>query len=118
MPGRDKGLSYAEAAHAMQSGVAMELQLNIKDAIKDLPPGELSDMALKAWHDGAHKHLRVGVNSAMVEHGALAELLVSKGIIGHEEYVESLRLMMNEEVCRYEDDLQKRLGGTTKISLH
>ena len=60
---KDLGLSYEEAAHAMQSSVAHEMNLPHRQA-----PTE-------------PKHLRVGVNTAMVDHAALAYLLIQKGII-------------------------------------
>jgi hypothetical protein len=86
---------YLAAAHAMQSGVAAEMQ-----------------------HDPActaPKHLRVGVNSSLVNSSALAELLIAKGIITDAEYVEALAKGMECEQARYEQMLSARLG--TKVTL-
>lgn len=81
----DLGLTYEEAAHGMQSAVAFEMN-------KRSEPTE-------------PKHLRVGVNAAMVDHSALVNLLIKKGIITEEEYLEELRLAMNHELDRYQKSL-------------
>ena len=57
--------AYEAAAHAMQTGVAFLM--------------ERGDKATEP------KHLRVGINSAMVEHAALVRLLISKGVITDED---------------------------------
>lgn len=61
------------------------------------------------------KHLRVGVNSAMAEHGGLADLLIEKGIITEAEYREAVAAAMEREKERYEDILSERYGR--KITL-
>lgn len=81
---------YERAAHAMQSGVAMMMNYDPKPSNP--------------------KHLRVGVNSAMVEHAALAHLLIGKGLITEEEYVESIITFMEREVKIYEGLLKDILG--------
>ena len=86
---------YLAAAHAMQTGVAMEMEHGSKDTTP--------------------KHLRTGVNSAMVEHSALAGLLISKGVITGEEYAEALAAGMERETKAYEDRLSEHIG--TKITL-
>ena len=83
-------LTYEEACYAMQAGVALD--------------ENLGDKGLTA------KHLRVGVNSAMVEHSALARLLIAKGVITDAEYRESLADGMREEVELYERGLTEQLG--------
>jgi hypothetical protein len=86
----DKGMTYEQAAHAMQSGVAVE--------------------QARGSQCGTPKHLRVGVNAAMADHAALAKLLIDKGVISEAEYLEALRLQMNEEVCRYQQRLKDTYG--------
>lgn len=88
----DLGLSYEAALHGMQSAVAFEMN-------KRSQPTE-------------PKHLRVGINSAMVDHSALANLMIKKGIITEEEYLEELRLAMNHELDRY----QKHLDLTGRMT--
>lgn len=86
---------YEVASHAMQTGVATEMEHNTK-------PTE-------------PKHLRVGVNSAMVNQAALARLMIDKGIITADEYHAALADQMEAEVASYEDMLSARLG--TKVRL-
>lgn len=88
-------LSYPEACHAMQTGVAYELE-------RDSSPG-------------TPKHLRVGVNSAMVNDAALVRLLVAKGLITEEEYAVEVTAEMNREVERYEKLLSERYGSRVKL---
>lgn len=44
------------------------------------------------------KHMRVGVDTALVEIGALGELLVDKGVITLEEYIAAMAHGMEREV--------------------
>lgn len=81
---------YRRAAHAMQSGVAMEMNY-------DASPCE-------------PKHLRVGINAAMSDHGGLAGLLIKKGLITEEEYLEAITEAMEREKQSYEDRLTHRYG--------
>ena len=82
---------YFDACRAMQSGVAM---------VMSYEPSATSP-----------KHLRVGVCSAMVEHSALALLLISKGVITEDEYKEAIASGMEAEVKRYEKVISEHLGG-------
>ena len=83
-------LPYEAAMHAVQAGVAIEI----------------------ARGDGAAdpKHLRVGINSALVNDAALVRLLVSKGLITFEEYAEEVRREACREVDRYEARISADLG--------
>jgi hypothetical protein len=78
---------HAVAQRRMQSGVALE---------------EV---------DRAHKHLRVGVNTALVDQGSLARLLIAKGVITEEEFAAALADGMEAEVRRYE----ALLGANVKL---
>lgn len=86
---------YFSAAHAMQSGVRAVMEFD------DNPTSP--------------KHLRVGVNSAMVEHGALVGLLLKKGIITQDEYHKAIADAMEEEKSKYEKLLSSKYG--TSITL-
>jgi hypothetical protein len=86
---RDLGLTYNQAVHAMQSGVALS--------------------HTRGSNDGSPKHLRVGVNSAMADAQGLAALLMDKGVFALEEYAEYMRLAANEEAAKYQD----RFPGVT-----
>lgn len=79
----DLGLTYTQALHGMQSGVAYEHS--------------------KGSTDGSSKHLRVGVNSAFISACGLAQLLIEKNIITIEEYEEAQRLAANDELHIYEE---------------
>lgn len=47
------------------------------------------------------KHLRVGINAAMCDHGALVRLLVEKGIIAEADYLQAITDETRREVERY-----------------
>ena len=81
---------YFAAAHAMQSGVAAE--------------------QAAGGDDGSSKHLRVGVNSAMVSVAALAGLLIEKGVITLDEYERANADEMEREKARYELRLGVKLA--------
>lgn len=86
---------YRALCHAMQSGVQMEMNHGSTDT-----------------HP---KHLRVGINSALVDSSALAKLLMAKSIITEQEYYEAITEGMRAEVARYEAALSERMG--MKITL-
>lgn len=87
---------YERAAHAMQTGVQLELTRDGAAAAAASP-----------------KHLRVGINAVMADHGALAALLIRKGLISEEDYLQALVEGMEAEVGRY----HKRLGLPNNVSL-
>lgn len=89
---------YLKLAHAVQSGVAYQME-------KD-PNGAAT----------TPKHLRVGVNMAMVEHSALALLLMKKGIITDVEYYEMLIVQATAEKEKYELVLSQMYGGSIKLA--
>lgn len=83
---------YDTASHAMQSGVKWELEQ--AEPIAACSP----------------KHLRTGVNSAMVDTAAMAELLIRKGLISTEEYMTALAEGMEAEVRRYRERIAALAG--------
>ena len=96
------GERYERAAHAMQSGVAMTMHLDHQDGhdTKDTEP----------------KHLRTGINSALVDTAALVRLLVEKGIITADEYWKALADEMEREKESYEKPLSERLGRDVTLA--
>lgn len=86
---------YFALAHAMQSGVRADIE-TYREGFDDSPAA-------------SPKHLRTGINSAMVEHSALAWLLIRNGVITELEYYEALVEFMGAEVQKYEELLSKRL---------
>lgn len=87
----EKKARYQELAHAMQSGVAFLQQRDPSE--RDL------------------KHMRVGVNSAMLDAAAVASLLMKKGLITEDEYLDSLIERFEEEVARYTERVRAETGG-------
>ncbi len=87
---------YEVAAHAMQTGVLLKMHAG---------SGETTP-----------KHLRVGVNAAMSDQGALARLLIAKGLISEREYFVAMAEGMEREAASYQDAVQS-IAGTTKVSL-
>lgn len=87
---------YRAAAHAMQSGVATKMTFD---------PSSTNP-----------KHLRTGVNSAMVEHSALVKLLVDKGVITEQEYFPVLADAMQAEQAGYEKLLSEHFGRPVRLS--
>lgn len=81
---------YAQLAHAMQSGVAMMMQLE---------PDHV-----------APKHLRVGVNSSFSSQAGMAKLLMAKGVFTQEEYEVAVTEAMREEVESYKTLLSAAYG--------
>jgi len=84
---------YLRALHALQSGVAFEM--NYTDTQSATQP----------------KHLRVGVNNALVQHSALVKLLVEKDLFTQEEYWKAVADAMEDEVKFYEERARTRLGN-------
>lgn len=84
-----------ELLHAMQSGVEYESQYDSKSL--------------------TGKHLRVGVNNALVEGSALARLLIRKGVITEGEYFDVIIEGLEGEVRSYEQRLKKLMGATITL---
>jgi hypothetical protein len=83
MSQKDLGLSYRDALHGVQSAISYEMEMGIG----------------RATHP---KHLRVGVDSAMISDAAVVRLLIEKGVFTEEEFEESLRLQANYELDSYQ----------------
>lgn len=89
---------YTDLSHAMQSGVAF---LQNYEAAQTSP-----------------KHLRVGVNCAMVEHSALCELLIDKGVMTPTEMFTYMIRKMHAEIDSYRANMARHLGcDINKITL-
>jgi hypothetical protein len=83
-------------AHAMQAGVALVMQLGLSN-------------------EAEPKHLRVGVNMAMVEHCALIEVLINKGICSLEQIKAANITALEREVDAYEKQLSDHYGREVKL---
>jgi hypothetical protein len=87
---------HYDAAHAMQSGVAQYMQVNPRDT--------------------EPKHLRVGINTALVDHASLVDLLISKGVFSRGEYLKVIADGMEREKQDYEERLSKHYGANIKLA--
>jgi hypothetical protein len=81
---------YFAAMPGVQTGVAYMMQIEPKQV--------------------GPKHLRTGINSAMVNDAALTKLLIAKGIITEEEYWHALVEEAEAERARYEEQLSAHYG--------
>jgi hypothetical protein len=88
---------YAAAMHAMQTGVALKMNYDQKET--------------------SPKSLRVGVNSALVSNGALAKLLIDKGLITLDELESELADMAERDATSYQDEANAHFGGDGRINL-
>lgn len=88
---------YLQVMHAIQSGVAYEQE--------------------HGSPDGTPKHLRVGIAGVQISHAALVGLLINKGVITLEEYVEANRVEAEAVLKEYEDRINGGLGGPGKVHL-
>jgi hypothetical protein len=88
---------YITALHAMQSGVAWEMNMPVPQAATE------------------PKHLRVGINNTLVQHTAVIKLLMEKGIITLDEYWKTLADEMEAEVQRYQDRANATYGRDNVI---
>lgn len=87
--------AYLALAHAIQSGVAHSLQHGSKEA--------------------SPKHLRTGLNLAMVDIGALISLLVEKGVFTLDEFAEKQQELLEVEKGKYEKQLSAILGSQVRL---
>lgn len=91
---------YNALMHAMQTGVKLENEWNPRSQIGEFPVAANCEP----------KHLRVGVNSALIETSALAQLLIAKRLIEPEEYWASIMAMLEIEVENYKRRLANMAG--------
>ncbi len=66
--------------------------------------------------DCTPKHLRAGVNSALVDSGAIAGLLVAKGLITEDELWTALADGAEREHQKYEAELSTLLGRKVRLA--
>lgn len=86
----DLNARVAKLSHAIQTGVGFDLQADPTS--------------------GTPKHLRTGVNIALIGQGALVRLLIAKGLITEEEYLTELIAGLEAEKAAYEQRLAARYG--------
>lgn len=89
---RDLGLSYDEALHGVQTAIKYELEKDNRNALDII------------------KHLRVGLDARGADAQGLASLLIQKGVFTLDEYLEYMRIAMNEELARYTQHCRETYG--------
>ena len=99
----EKVEKYRQRMHALQTGVAFLQEYETKSRNLPVCQGERQG-------DTSPKHLRVGINSAMVNDAALLELLIEKGIVTKEEHIDKLLVVIEREIQGYELSLTEIYG--------
>lgn len=94
---------YIDDMHAIQTGIAMMIEHNATTGAR--------------YAEIEPKHLRVGINSAMIDTGALMALLVNKGFITMDEVDAALADMADRDVETYTKMVNDALGGEGRIHL-
>jgi hypothetical protein len=87
---------YLDLLHAVQTGVMYKMKL----------PGDKSTEP---------KMLRTGINTALVQEGAVVSLLIKKGIFTEQEYWESCVVYLRAEVKSYEEELSKHFSSVVHL---
>lgn len=64
------------------------------------------------------KHLRTGINSALISNGALTRLLIDRGIFTEEEWYKTLADVAEHDVKTYQEMLKRHYGGETEVTLY
>lgn len=90
---------HQAAAHAVQTGVAVELMLTMRSADDK---SEAIERELK--------HAITGKNIAMCDHAALVNLLIAAGVITQAQYLSAIAQEMEAEKRRYEERLREATG--------
>lgn len=86
---------YLAAMHVAQAGVGAKMQFDPSDTTP--------------------KFLRAGINSSLIQQGALVKILIDKGIITEVEWVTALADIAEEEVKLYERILSDITGATVTL---
>lgn len=95
--------------------VINELLHKIQTAIKFLREKEIADGVSEDRQFTGPKHNRVGIDNALIENGALVALLVEKGIIKYQEYIDTYIEFLERDVERYEGRIKDAFGPNVKI---
>jgi hypothetical protein len=89
---KDLDLTYVEALHGVQTAILYDMHNN--EEHKATEP----------------KHLRVGVDMSKSDMLGLVSLLMDKGVITEEEYLEYIRLAANQELHMREQEWRSKLA--------
>lgn len=92
---RDLGLSYEGATHGVQTAIKFRMETEQVEENKSFV---------------GRKHMRTGIDMSKADMLGLATLLIDKGIITPEEYMEAMRLAANNELAMHEDEANANGG--------
>lgn len=92
MPSSDVTDRYQRAAHRVQTAIA-------------------TLMAMPGYNATDPKHLRVGIDMSKSDMGGLATLLIEKGVITQDEYIEAVTAAAEREALSFERQIQALLGN-------
>ena len=99
---------YEQLCHAHQSGVKFDLENDPSNYLAGPVSGRPDIMRIA-------KHLRVGIDGALVEQSAVARLLMEKGVFTEAEYHTAIIVAREQEVERYEKYLSEKFGVKTTL---
>ena len=110
---------YYAAMHAMQSGVQLLLSKTAPyyQALVDMAKaghthGEVGAV-LDSQNECSPKMLRTGVNSALIDSGAIQKVLIDKGLVTRDEILAALVELTEQDVESY----RRKLGLPPNVSL-
>lgn len=107
-------MRYMAAMHAVQTGIEYRRQydrkfVNEKHLLVGIVSNEVTDAAQ------TEVLIRAKITERQMEQAALVRLLIDKGIITEEEYLEALAKEAERERAAYEHELRQHYGS--KITL-
>lgn len=102
MPQKDD--QYSPIPNPRQMELLQQLPHRVQSAIAFLQSH--AEKTGESYPSLEPKHLRVGVNSAMIEASALGKLLMRKKLITADEYFNSIIEMWEQEVESYQGDIR------------
>lgn len=89
----------------------------LQTAIKFLRGWEVEHGVPEDEQFSGPKHNRVGIDNALIEHGALMALLIEKGIIKAKDYYEAQVEFLQRDVERYRSRLKEKYGMSEEQNL-
>jgi hypothetical protein len=96
---------YRALCHAVQTGIGWEIARE-NPACVDIN----ADPNLRY-----HKHLRTGIDVTKSDQGSLVALLIEKGVITDDEYLDAIVAGMEREKALYEQSLSEYMGTPIKL---
>lgn len=99
----------------MKTLTTKELLHKIQTGIKFLHEKEVRDGVPEDRQFCGPKHNRVGIDNALIEHGALVALLIEKGIIKYKDYMDTYIEFLERDLERYQKRVHDAYGPNVSI---